>query len=166
MTAKSNQFVVVDNFQRVNSFYHGDGWESLTPGYWKLENNALRRRFSTRGDKARDTGFPFHVTQNDGRSCNSETNQCFALETDYETRSPYGMIWRRDWKLKGNYRVSIDAVVHSLPSEGQEASYSLLGICIGGQTLFESWNGAGDEGDSCWYVSWRDVITFLSSELV
>lgn len=156
-TTRSNRFAVVDDFQRVNSFYHGDGWESLNPGYWKLENNALRRRLHTRGDKARDTGFPFHATQPekyDGQPCNSETNQCFS--PDYETKPPYGMIWRRDWRLQGNYRVSIDAVIHTLPSEDEEASYSLMGICIGGRTLFESWNGAGDEGDACWYAAWRD----------
>ena len=51
---------VVDDFKRADSFYHGHGWESLNPGYWKLEGNALRRRIRTRGDKARRTGFPFH----------------------------------------------------------------------------------------------------------
>ena len=139
-TAQENTGKVVDNFERGDSFYHGHGWESLNPGYWKLEGNALRRRIRTRGDKARHTGFPFHKY----------------METEYESRPPYGMIWRRDWKLKGNYRVSIDAVVRALPGRAPEPGYSLMGICFGGRTLFESWNGGGEEGDACWYAAWRD----------
>ena len=30
--------VLVDDFQRDDTFYHGDGWESLNPGYWKIED--------------------------------------------------------------------------------------------------------------------------------
>ena len=142
--AQENTSRVVDDFERGDSFYHGHGWESLNPGYWKLEGNALRRRIRTRGDKARHTGFPFHAY----------------METEYESRPPYGMIWRRDWKLKGNYRVSIDAVVRSLPGRTPEAGYSLMGICFGGRTLFESWNGGGEEGDACWYAAWRDDGSF------
>ena len=142
--AQSNGTRVVDDFGRADSFYHGDGWESLNPGYWKLQGNALRRRVRTRGDKARHTGFPFHSY----------------METEYETRPPYGMIWRRDWKLTGNYKVAIDAVVRALPGRNPEPGYSLMGICFGGRTLFESWNGGGEEGDACWYAAWRDDGSF------
>ena len=142
--AQSNGTRVVDDFGRADSFYHGDGWESLNPGYWKLQGNALRRRVRTRGDKARHTGFPFHSY----------------METEYETRPPYGMIWRRDWQLKGNYKVAIDAVVRALPGRNPEPGYSLMGICFGGRTLFESWNGGGEEGDACWYAAWRDDGSF------
>ena len=58
------ELVVIDDFQRADTFYHGDGWESLNPGYWKIEQNALRRRVRTRGDRARKTGFPFHYRTN------------------------------------------------------------------------------------------------------
>ena len=142
--AESAGSSVVDNFERADSFYHGHGWESLNPGYWKLDGNALRRRIRTRGDKARRTGFPFHAY----------------METDYETRPPYGMIWRRDWKLSGNYHITIDATVRALPGRNPEPGYSLMGICFGGRTLFESWNGAGKEGDACWYAAWRDDGSF------
>ncbi len=135
---------VGDDFSRGDSFYHGHGWESLNPGYWKLEGNALRRRIRTRGDKARLTGFPFHAY----------------METDYETRPPYGMIWRRDWKLSGNYHITISATVRALPKKNPEQGYSLMGICFGGRTLFESWNGGGVEGDACWYAAWRDDGNF------
>ena len=142
--AAAGETVVVDDFQRPDSFYHGDDWESLNPGYWKVEGHALRRRVHTRGDRARRTGFPFHRY----------------METEYETRPPYGMIWRRDWKLSGNYRITMRAVVLSLPARNPEAGYSLMGVCVGGRSLYESWNGAGAEGDACWYAAWRDDGTF------
>jgi hypothetical protein len=142
--AAPGETVVVDDFQRPDSFYHGDDWESLNPGYWKVEGHALRRRVHTRGDRARRTGFPFHRY----------------METEYETRPPYGMIWRRDWKLSGNYRITMRAVVRSLPARNPEAGYSLMGVCLGGRSLHESWNGAGAEGDACWYAAWRDDGTF------
>jgi hypothetical protein len=136
--------ILVDDFRRRDSFYHGDGWESLNPGYWNIRSNALRRQIRTRGDRARRTGFPFHRY----------------METDYETRPPFGMIWRRDWKLSGNYRLTIDARVHGLPGHDPEPGYSLMGICFGGRTLYESWNGAGRPGDACWYAAWRSNGTF------
>jgi len=136
--------LVVDDFDRSDSFYHGDDWESLNPGYWMLETHALRRRVHTRGDKARATGFPFHRF----------------METEYETRPPYGMIWRRDWKLSGNYRITVEAAIRALPTDDPEPDYTLMGICFGGRTLYESWNGAGKPEDSCWYAAWRGDGTF------
>lgn len=135
---------MVDDFDRADSFYAGDGWHSLNPGYWKLEGKALRRRISTRGDRARRTGFPFHRY----------------METEYETRPPYGMIWRRDWSLSKNYRIQADFVVRELPKETPEPGYALMGLCFGGRSLYESWNGRGKPGDACWYVAWRDDGTF------
>ncbi|MEM8736813.1 MAG: hypothetical protein AAGG44_21465, partial [Planctomycetota bacterium] len=51
---------IVDNFDRQDSIFHGEQWESLNPGYWKIKNGALRRRVFNVGDRARSTGFPFH----------------------------------------------------------------------------------------------------------
>ena len=42
---------VVDDFKRRDSFYHGHGWESLNPVYWKVDGNALRRRIRTRASR-------------------------------------------------------------------------------------------------------------------
>ncbi len=136
--------IVVDDFNRRDSFYAGDGWHSLNPGYWKVEGRALRRRIKTRGDRGRKTGFPFHAY----------------METDYEFLPPYGMIWRRDWKLERNFHIVVEAVVRELPRKTPEPGYSLMGICFGGRTLYESWNGAGGPGDACWYAAWRDDRTF------
>ncbi|NRB76931.1 MAG: twin-arginine translocation signal domain-containing protein, partial [Verrucomicrobiales bacterium] len=27
---------LVDDFSRADSLFHGSGWESLNPGYWKI----------------------------------------------------------------------------------------------------------------------------------
>ena len=35
--------LIVDDFQRPDSTYHGDAWETLTPGHWRLQSRALRR---------------------------------------------------------------------------------------------------------------------------
>ena len=42
---------IVDDFDREDSRYHGHGWESLSPGYWKLEDKSLRRRLKNLGNK-------------------------------------------------------------------------------------------------------------------
>ena len=33
--ADAADFKTVDEFKRPNSYYHGHGWETLNPGYWK-----------------------------------------------------------------------------------------------------------------------------------
>lgn len=150
--------VVVDGFDRPDSLYHGHGWESLNPGYWKVEGKALRRRLHNRGDRARATGFPFHW----------ETHKGQPMPMEYDPSLPFGMIWRRDWRLKGNYTIRIEATVRALPPPPQDKpkwkqhqpGYALMGICFGGQTLFESWHGGGKTGDASWMAVWRDNNMF------
>jgi len=38
------QLVLIDDFNRPDTPYHGISWETLNPGYWKIEDGALRRR--------------------------------------------------------------------------------------------------------------------------
>ena len=57
---------VLDTFSRPDSLVAGSGWESLNPGYWKIEDGTLRRRFKNIGDRARRTGFPFHSETHGG----------------------------------------------------------------------------------------------------
>jgi len=143
-SAAGEQPRIIDAFERPDSFYAGDGWHTLNPGYWKIVQNSLRRRISTRGDRARNTGFPFHKY----------------METEYEFLPPYGMIWRRDWQLQKNYVIEADLTIHAEADKQPEPGYSLAGVCFGGRTLYESWNGAGAPGDACWYAAWRDDGTF------
>lgn len=152
--------VVIDEFDRADSLYHGDGWESLNPGYWCMQDGALRRRLRNVGDRARATGFPYHW----------ETHQHKPMPVDYDPSLPFGMIWRRDWKLAGNYAIHIEATVRGLrgePAEDEDPSwrqyqpgYGLMGICFGGQCLFESWKGRGKSGQAAWMALWRDDGTF------
>jgi hypothetical protein len=150
--------VVVDDFARADSLYHGHGWESLNPGYWSLQDGALRRRLHNRGDKARATGFPYHY----------ESHKQGAMPMAYDASLPFGMIWRRDWKLRGNYTIRVDATVRALADVPEGAAdwkqyqpgYGLMGVCFGGETLFESWTGGGKPGDASWMALWRDDQTF------
>ena len=135
---------VIDDFQRKNSFYAGHGWHSLNPGYWRLENNALRRQIHTRGERGRKTGFPFHAY----------------METEYEFLPPYGMIWRRDWKLERNYGIEAKFKILAEPEKRPEPGYSLLGVCFGSRTIYESWDFKAKRGDACWFACWRDDGTF------
>jgi len=38
--AGAQQTVLADDFARADSLYHGDGWETINPGCWKIENHA------------------------------------------------------------------------------------------------------------------------------
>ncbi|MCS5574325.1 MAG: hypothetical protein NZ789_15445, partial [Pseudomonadales bacterium] len=150
------ELVVIDDFQRADTFYHGDGWESLNPGYWKIEQNALRRRVRTRGDRARRTGFRFHYETrkiNDG-----------VMPTEYLSSPPYSMLWRRDWNLTGGYMIVVEATIQKLPEKTEGFSVNpgdgLIGICFGAKTRMESWYGGSRVGQACWYAAWRDNQTF------
>jgi hypothetical protein len=165
-------FVTVDSFDRPDMLYHGDGWESLNPGYWKIENGALRRRLHNVGDRARATGYPFHW----------ETMAKRPMPVEYDPSLPFGMIWRRDWKLAGNYTIRIDATIRALPQVAGDPSwrqnqpgYAMMGIAFGGQSLHESWHGLdrridygprlwtefdqwkaeARHGDAAWMAAWR-----------
>lgn len=143
---------VLDDFARPDSLVHGVEWESLNPGYWKVENGTLRRRLSNYGDRARRTGFPYH----------SETNAGVPLETDYDPSLPQGILWRRDWKLKGNYKVTVRGTYLADRSEVPEEDnpdwkmyqdgYGFFGIAIGGKNLFE---GYGKERNTT-ILGWQD----------
>ena len=144
----------VDRFNRADSWYHGDLWESLNPGYWKIEGKRLRRRIHNYGDRARRTGFPFHYEthgQNNG-----------VMSVDYDPSLPHGMLYRRDWRLESSYSVSMDFTVKALPSiqrEGDskdwkmyQAGYGVIGIAFGAENLFDSYGTGG----LVWTAFWSD----------
>jgi len=150
--------VVVDAFDRPDTLYHGDGWESLNPGYWKIANKALRRRLKNVGDRNPTHWFPWHW----------ETHRNKPMPIERDPSLPFGMIWRRDWKLTGNYTIRVDATVRALAPvpKGErkwkyhQSGYAVMGICFGGETLFESRQGGGKRGQAAWMALWRDNGTF------
>jgi hypothetical protein len=156
----ARQPILVDDFARPDSLYHGDGWETLNPGCWKIENHALHRRLRNRGDWGSKPEFPF-------RSLLDGTKPAAAkppLPRPYAPALPIGMIRQRDWKLKGNYAIQIDATIRALPSLIEECkndpsyapAYSLMGICFGGQSLLESWSvGRTRARTAAWMALWR-----------
>lgn len=131
--------LVVDDFQRPDSFYMGDGWESMNPGYWMVKEQTLRRRLSGDGDQRPTDWFPWHW----------ETHRDTIAPTDYDPSLPFGMAWRRDWQLSDNYSIRIDFTIHSLPEYDDNSNhlqhtpgYAALGICFGSSCLHESWTGS------------------------
>lgn len=157
-TAWTAEMKTVDDFKRPDSLHHGDEWETMNPGYWKIENKALRRRLKNVGDRNPTHWFPWHW----------ETHRNQPMPVERDPSLPFGMIWRRDWKLEGNYTIRAEFTVHSLPPrpEGkarwkqQQPGYALMGICFGGRTLYESWHGGGKKGNAAWMALWRDNNVF------
>ena len=124
-------------FDRPDSNYHGHQWQTLNPGFWKIENGALRRRLQNYGDRARRTGFPFHA----------ETHN-FNFQTDYDPSLGCGIIYAPQWKLSGEYQIETEFTYRAdrpaLPKGDQpgwkmhQDGYGLMGIAIGAKSIFQS----------------------------
>ncbi len=150
----SGGWISTDSFNRGDSLYHGEGWESINPGYWQIKDGTLRRRLSNVGDKARSTGFPYHYE--------SHNRNGGKMPTDYDPSLPEGILWRRDWKLKGAYQVRMTGTLVADAAKSSEAEsadwkmyqpgYAEIGIAFGGKSLFEGYNRARNGG----VVSWND----------
>jgi hypothetical protein len=156
----SQQPVVVDDFARPDSLYHGHGWETINPGCWKIEGGALRRRLRNRGDWGGKPEFPFRTLLDGHRPAVSDTT----LPRPYAPALPVAMIWRRDYKLKGNYAIQIEATIRALPAVIEEQKdnpdyapgYSLMGIGFGSRSLLEGWSvGRSKAPTAAWMALWR-----------
>jgi hypothetical protein len=122
----------------ADSLVHSHEWESLNPGYWQVKDGVLRRRLTNVGDRARSTGFPFHSATKGG-----------VMQTEYDPSLPDGVIYRRDWRLTGDY--SVEAVFtyrapRTAVSVGDDRNwkmyqdgYGRMGIAIGAKSLLESY---------------------------
>lgn len=136
---------VLDNFQRPDAEYIGDKWESLNPGYWHIANNSLRRKLLPSEDPIEIDWYPWHW----------ETHLDKAMPTNSDPSLPFGMIWRRDWQLSGNYFIQADFEINQLPqynpsSENKHANpgYACFGLSFGSSCLHESGNGSQAGSDS------------------
>ena len=130
--------LLIDDFNRADTPFHGSLWESMNPGYWSIQEGNLRRRLRNEGDGKPTNWFPWHW----------ETHREAPIPTSYDRSLPYGMLLRRDWYLQGNFSIQVDFTVEALP-KNQDLStdkqfypgYGLLGIVFGSQCLHESWDG-------------------------
>ncbi len=149
-----------ESFDRPDSLYHGDEWETLNPGYWRIQGKALRRRIHNFGDRARNTGFPYHYETHGSRLGS------YSMPVDYDPSLPPGLIWHRQWRLQGNYKLRIEGRVvadsHG-PADGDDPNwlmyqrgYGMLGLAFGSATLYESFGMGGDDGKAAWIAAWTD----------
>jgi hypothetical protein len=148
------------SFDRPDSLYHGDEWETLNPGYWRIQGKALRRRIHNLGDRARNTGFPYHYETHGNRLGS------YSMPVDYDPSLPPGLIWHRQWRLNGNYKLRIEGRVvaesHG-PMDGDDPmwqmyqpGHGMLGLAFGSATLYESFGMGGKEGKAAWVAAWTD----------
>ena len=161
---------VVDDFRRPDSHYHGYHWESLNPGYWKIENHALRRRLTNVGDGARRMGFPYHYESHgrDGQMIGG-WQEGYGLDNEiaYDPSLPYGMLWRTDWPLTGNYQLQVTFTIKERMQpphpnhdwQMYQPGYAVMGVCFGGNTPYESWENRDPERGA-WFAGWRDTGHF------
>ncbi|MDB4664516.1 alkaline phosphatase D family protein [bacterium] len=127
----------VYRFAGPNADFHGHQWQTLNPGYWKIESDALRRRLHNYGDRARRTGFPFH----------GETNG-FEFKTEYDPSLPTGILYATEWDLDGDYSIRARFTYRDDRSDIREGDdprwamyqdgYGLMGVAIGGDSVLES----------------------------
>lgn len=145
-------------FTGPDSLFHGHGWESLNPGYWQIKNNALRRRLTNVGDRARRTGFPFH-SESKGQ----------VMQTEYDPSLPSGILYRTDWKMTGSFTVTAKFTYKGdrlQPADGDDPQwkmfqpgYGQFGIAVGGKSLFESYNKIRNAVKAVWVDEGKFQIT-------
>ncbi|MFQ5809400.1 MAG: hypothetical protein ACE5JM_07265, partial [Armatimonadota bacterium] len=149
----AQEFALIDDFDRPDTLYHGHHWETLNPGYWKIQDNALRRRLQNVGNRNPITSFPFHWS--------SGGKEIEPRPGDRTPNLPMGMIWRRDWTLTGNYTVRATFTVRDLSPEGRGEQDGYMGVCFGGESLYESRNFRGGRpGAGSWMALWHKDGTF------
>ena len=131
--------LLIDDFNRADTPFHGTLWESMNPGYWSIQQGALRRRLRNEGDGKPTNWFPWHW----------ETHRNAPIPITYDRSLPFGMLMRKDWHLRGNFSIQVDFTVEALPKnqglstdKQYEPGYGLFGIVFGSQCLHESWDGA------------------------
>lgn len=148
VASHANEFVLVDDFDRPDTLYHGHHWETLNPGYWKIEDHALRRRLQNVGNRNPITSFPWHWSSG-GKEVEPRVG-------DRTPDLPMGMIWRRDWTLEGNYTVRATFTVRDLSVEGRGEEGGYMGVCFGGECLYESRDfGRAQPGAGSWMALWH-----------
>ena len=130
---------ILDDFNRQNSEYIGDYWESLNPGYWRIQDKTLKRRLLPDNDPLEVDWYPWHW----------ETHFNQEMPVKHDPSLPFGMIWRRDWQLSGNYFIQADFLISQLPryntssdSKQMHPGYACMGLSFGSSCLHESGNGS------------------------
>ncbi|MFH5832201.1 hypothetical protein ACG2F4_04950 [Halalkalibaculum sp. DA3122] len=100
------------------------------------------------GDRARNTGFPFHYETH--RLQSGPDSPEGIMDVDYDPSLPLGIMWNRKWKLKENYAITLSGTIMALahdplPDDNPEwrmykKGNGVIGIAIGGKTQFDSFH--------------------------
>ncbi|MEF8795055.1 MAG: hypothetical protein V5A48_01260 [Salinivenus sp.] len=131
--------------QSVDVGFGTEAWESLNPGYWTRTDEGIRRTLDTVGDRARQTGFPFHY---ETHLIEDEDTPEGVMDVNYDPSLPLGMMWNRQWRLQDAYKVGIEGTVLKTLEETEVKGNSdwkkyqrgngVIGIAIGGKS---QWDG-------------------------
>jgi hypothetical protein len=73
---------------------------------------------------------------------------------------PMGMIWQRDWKLTQNYEIHATFTVRDLDPKGRGEKGGFMGVCFGGECLYESRSWKAKPGARSWMALWQKDGTF------
>ncbi len=144
----------VVKFSGPDSLCHGPGWETFNPGFWQIKDGALRRRLKNYGDRARATGFPFHYE--------THKRNGGVMPMEYDPSLPPGVIYRKDWKLKGSWSVSARFTYHGKADVRRDGDaddwkmyqpgYGLMGLAYGSKNFYESYTKVRNVS----FVAWTD----------
>lgn len=139
---QSGNQTAVYRFTGPDTDFHGHQWQTLNPGFWKVEEGALRRRLQNYGDRARRTGFPFH----------GETNG-FDFKTDYDPSLPTGVLYSTEWHLENQYSIQARFTYRSKRLQVPDGDdpqwamhqdgFGLMGVALGGGSVLESYGKLG-----------------------
>jgi hypothetical protein len=151
---KDEKLHLLDSFERADSLYHGDAWESINPGYWQITDGKLRRRLKNSGDKARKTGYPYHYATHKKKSGGK-------MPVAYDPSLPDGILWNRHWQMSGAFSVSAEfeyIADKRSPEEDEQSSWQMfqpgyggIGLTLGGQSLFEGYGKTSNLTSLMWH---------------
>ncbi len=154
---------VLDFAGARDSLYHGHDWQTLNPGFWKVQNGALRRRTSNIGDRARKTGFPFHAATHG-----------FEFETEYDPSLLPGIIYSRGWRLEKQYSIKSTFTYRGDrpdPKQGDDPNWKMyrdgfgqFGIAIGAKSIYESFTRINNTVRFVWSDDNRLQVIFDSDK--
>ena len=169
-----NPLESVNDFPKQSGSFFGNGWDSLSPGAWRVERGALAPRFPTRGAYAERDGvwnlvFPHHVQ--DGVLSRFGVPSIEAVENGPHLGSGdpsrgLAFLWRADRRVGRDFSCSVklDLQGKGAPQDIEpdaswrmmQEGYGAVGLCLGAASMLEY----GGPGNAIVFAGWRDDGAF------